>query len=246
MYTTEISAASAIPALPSRFEESQQCSTAMPVAQPDLVEDLRTLLRSVATALDVISAEPSVGESSRLHLVTATARRSVEHASALVGHAADDEEDGGRAESIDIARCVIDLAPALHAACGSDIVLELAGCRGSAPLWCRRLEFENVVLNLVVNARDAMPGGGVLSIATGSNGSASYIRVADTGIGMSPDVRAHALEPFFTTKRDRGGSGVGLAMVAKFVNAIGGEVCIESAPGAGTTIVVTGPGAPRP
>lgn len=242
MDATQINAVAVMPALPPFGLDDRYCGLlAMPRAPADLAEDLGTLIRSVTSALNVISGEPSVLGSSRLNLVIATARHSLESATSLVGQTAGGTHDARSDESVDLAQCMLDLASALQAVCGPDIVVELAGCREPSPLWCNRLALENVVLNLAVNARDAMAGGGVLSIATGSSGGKSFVRVADSGVGMSPAVRAHALEPFFTTKQDRGGSGVGLAMVADFVERIEGELRIDSAPGAGTTITVTGP-----
>jgi PAS domain S-box-containing protein len=111
-------------------------------------------------------------------------------------------------------------------------------------------ELENAVLNLVLNARDAMSDGGRLTIETGNVvvdptyatenqiaiGSYVVIAVSDTGEGMSADVLACAFEPFFTTKRDGHGSGLGLSMVYGFARQSGGQVKIYSEPGHGTTV----------
>ncbi len=114
-------------------------------------------------------------------------------------------------------------------------------------------QLENAILNLAINARDAMPTGGRLTIATDSltirkSGSGNranltpgrYITlsVSDTGTGMSPDVIEHALEPFFTTKEVGEGSGLGLSMVYGFVRQSGGDLEIRSELGKGTTIVL--------
>lgn len=109
-------------------------------------------------------------------------------------------------------------------------------------------QLELVVLNLVINARDAMPAGGQLSIATANlhrNGQGPsdlppgdyvVVSVRDTGIGMDRDVLTHAFEPFFTTKGVGKGSGLGLAQVYGFAKQSGGDVQIESHVDHGTTV----------
>ena len=112
-------------------------------------------------------------------------------------------------------------------------------------------QLEQVLLNLVLNARDAMPDGGTLTIRTTAveigeepivegllPGGYVAITVSDTGGGMDESVRSHALEPFFTTRRDAGGSGLGLATVYGTVTGAGGSVTLESVLGEGTTVVL--------
>jgi signal transduction histidine kinase len=108
-------------------------------------------------------------------------------------------------------------------------------------------QLETAMLNLVINARDAMPEGGAvrvetapvsLSAATDDLPRGDYVRlsVADTGVGMSPEVAARAFEPFFTTKETGKGSGLGLSMVYGFAKQSAGALRIDSAPGRGTTV----------
>jgi len=116
--------------------------------------------------------------------------------------------------------------------------------------------FESALLNLVVNARDAMPDGGHLQIETANVELAEhevrglapgpYVRVtvADTGSGMSPETVTRAFEPFYTTKEVGKGTGLGLSQVYGFIKQSGGEVVIGSAPGEGTTISIFLPAAP--
>jgi len=113
---------------------------------------------------------------------------------------------------------------------------------------CDENQLENALLNLAINARDAMPGGGQLTISTEAvregagpdlePGAYVCITVADTGHGMAPDVLARALEPFYSTKPLGKGTGLGLAQVYGIAQQSGGTVRIESAPGEGTKVRV--------
>jgi PAS domain S-box-containing protein len=115
------------------------------------------------------------------------------------------------------------------------------------PCCIDRAQLQSALLNLVINARDAMPGGGRVTIAaqnvTLGRGApdlaaGDYVRlsVEDTGSGMTPEVRAHAVEPFFTTKPAGKGTGLGLSMVYGFAKQSGGTLCIESLLGHGTAV----------
>ncbi len=106
-------------------------------------------------------------------------------------------------------------------------------------------QLEQVIMNLAVNARDAMPQGGRLTIATRRSGSKVVITISDTGTGMSEDVRRHAFEPFFTTKGSRG-TGLGLATVQGIVTQSGGQIDLASEPGRGTKFTITIPGVATP
>jgi two-component system cell cycle sensor histidine kinase/response regulator CckA len=103
-----------------------------------------------------------------------------------------------------------------------------------------------VLLNLARNARDAMPGGGDLTIRTGNRGGHVHIEVADSGEGMPADVAERAFEPFFTTRPKGHGAGLGLATAYGVVRQAGGELAIDSAVGAGTTIHIDLPAIDRP
>ncbi len=117
-----------------------------------------------------------------------------------------------------------------------------------------------MLINLVVNARDAMPAGGELTVTTtnewrprqtdrpASMPLAEYvvIRITDTGIGMNDEVKARIFEPFFTTKAPGRGTGIGLQTVHSIVTQAGGRIDVISAPGAGTTFRVLLPVATTP
>jgi PAS domain S-box-containing protein len=125
-----------------------------------------------------------------------------------------------------------------------DIRIETRLDAGAALVRVDPGQMEQVVLNLALNARDAMPRGGMLTLETrGARGDAVQIRVADTGRGMDEATRAHIFEPFYTTRGRAEASGLGLAAVHGIVQQSGGEIAVESAPGRGSTFTITLPSA---
>jgi CheY-like chemotaxis protein len=134
----------------------------------------------------------------------------------------------------------------LQKAVGAPIRIEVALSRDLAPAMVDPTQAELAILNLAINARDAMPYGGTLAISASNAthdgggrlaaGDYVVVSVADSGTGMAPEVLERVLEPFFTTKPVGKGSGLGLSMVHGFVTQSGGELRIESAPGRGTKV----------
>jgi two-component system, cell cycle sensor histidine kinase and response regulator CckA len=105
-----------------------------------------------------------------------------------------------------------------------------------------KLRIERIILNLALNARDAMEDGGVLSVTTRrSSEETAQIVVSDTGPGFSDEALAHLFEAGFSTKHERGGSGHGLVVLKTFVGDAGGSIEVDSRPGRGATITVTLP-----
>jgi PAS domain S-box-containing protein len=107
-------------------------------------------------------------------------------------------------------------------------------------------ELREVLTNLVHNACDAMPGGGIIELSTGQEGGRCFIKVADNGTGMPPDVRARVFDPFFTTKGVKG-TGLGLSVSYGIIQRHHGEILVESQVGVGTTFTILldpAPGAP--
>ena len=135
---------------------------------------------------------------------------------------------------------------------GPAITLDVVGTSGLWPTLVDPNQLENAVLNLCINARDAMPEGGTLTIETANKwideraarkhdlppGQYVSVCVTDTGTGMTPDVVARAFEPFFTTKPLGDGTGLGLSMIYGFARQSGGQVRIYSEVGQGTTMCI--------
>jgi CheY-like chemotaxis protein len=141
----------------------------------------------------------------------------------------------------------------LRHAAGADVRLEVLLADGLWPTLADANQLENVILNLAVNARDAMQGGGRLAIETANvtldgryaaghpdmeAGDYVSITMTDTGVGMAPEVAARAFDPFFTTKQAGQGTGLGLSQVYGFVKQSGGHVTIYSESGRGTSVKV--------
>lgn len=154
-------------------------------------------------------------------------------------------------EPVDANRLVNGMTELLRRALGERVEIRTTLAEGLWPVHADAAELENALLNLAVNARDAMPEGGRLLIEThnlagsGDVGPAGLppgdyvtIRVTDTGVGMSPEVMARAFEPFFTTKEVGKGTGLGLSQVYGFVRQSGGEVRFDSAPGQGASVTI--------
>ncbi|MBO9532414.1 MAG: PAS domain S-box protein [Solirubrobacteraceae bacterium] len=156
-----------------------------------------------------------------------------------------------KTEVVDPAELVRDLEMLLHRALGERVELEVGVTEPVASVLADRGQLEQVLVNLAVNARDAMPDGGRLSVRVAtvdldvrqaeshlglSAGPHVRITVQDTGVGMPPEVIERAFEPFFTTKGRTQGTGLGLATVYGIVTDAGGHVALHSEPGEGTTV----------
>ena len=148
-----------------------------------------------------------------------------------------------RITAIDVAKMFATLDLPLRWVLGPAYELVVAIAPDLPPLFCVESELESVVLNLAINARDAMPTGGRVTVevtrgARSGAGGGIILRVHDTGMGMDPGVAAKAFRPHFTTKSAVAGTGLGLAMVAAFARSLGGSVAIERTSPKGTTIAV--------
>jgi two-component system cell cycle sensor histidine kinase/response regulator CckA len=153
-------------------------------------------------------------------------------------------------ETLDLGETISSLAPMLGTSVGDTVKIKFEPPRDLWLVRADRSQITNVILNLAVNARDAMPGGGTLSIHARNVseresqrlgeaglplGEYVAIEAADTGCGMTPEVMARMFEPFYTTKGVGKGTGLGLASVYGIVKQSGGFIFAESEPGKGTT-----------
>ena len=147
---------------------------------------------------------------------------------------------------LDVGKLIDGLAHMLRVMLGQNIALQIRNDRPVSRVFMDASQLERTLLNLVLNARDAMPGGGEVTIDVdetmiddedGETATYVAITVADTGIGMDEATRANAFKPFFTTKGDQG-TGLGLVIVHQIVTRVGGRIRIDSEPGAGTTVQV--------
>jgi two-component system cell cycle sensor histidine kinase/response regulator CckA len=159
-------------------------------------------------------------------------------------------------EVLDLNQILVDMRPMLTQLISEDIALELVLGRDLACVRTDSSQVEQVILNLVVNARDAMPEGGRVVLETANvildeehllahpeacAGAHVLLTVHDTGCGMSPEVLEHSFEPFFTTKPLGQGTGLGLATVYGAVKQAGGHITVSSRPGCGTAFRVYWP-----
>jgi signal transduction histidine kinase len=148
--------------------------------------------------------------------------------------------DDGGPDNVSVDDALSAMGDALRWTAGPGMRVHLKLDGGSAAVKCSVRELENAIINLVANARDASPDGGLIVIAVRRDSGSGDVLIAvrDEGCGMAPESARHAFEPFFTTKASGSGSGLGLARVADFARRMGGEASLESVPGAGATVVL--------
>ncbi|TKD52266.1 response regulator [Sphingomonas baiyangensis] len=153
-------------------------------------------------------------------------------------------------EAIDPAVLIAGMSDLIDRTLGDSIVVVVESDSAGCCIWGDRHQLENAILNLAVNARDAMEGRGTITLATGiatlaegelgtaAAGDYATIAVRDTGCGMTPEVIERAFEPFFTTKPVGKGTGLGLSQIFGLVRQLSGEIAIRSTPGEGTTVTL--------
>jgi PAS domain S-box-containing protein len=215
-----------------------------------LAHDFNNLLAIVIGNLDILAGQLDLDSENMERLETAihAAERGADITGRMLKLTRSDQSVASSVEALDINELLVELVTLFRRTLDPtyQINLEL----DTQPIWVRvnKSEFENVVLNLCVNARDAMPDGGEMTISTevlplldsvdtGSDGSREMVQVSlsDNGPGMSSELITRIFEPFFSTKAGKG-SGLGLAMAYSFAASHEGEIKAVSEPGEGTTM----------
>ena len=235
----------------ARFRQSQKME-AIGQLTGGLAHDFNNLLASMSTSLQVIQMRLARGKFDGLERYLDMAQNSVRRAAALTQRLlAFSRRQTLDPKAVDTSRLIGSMEELIRRTVGPSVVVEVVGAGG---LWLTKVDapqLENALLNLCINARDAMaPHGGRLTIETANKwldermarerdlppGQYISLCVTDTGTGMTPEVIARAFDPFFTTKPTGQGTGLGLSMVYGFVRQSGGQVRIYSELGSGTTM----------
>ncbi|RKH70382.1 response regulator [Corallococcus sp. AB049A] len=217
-----------------------------------VAHDFNNLLQVVSGNLQLLQRD-AVGDSRtqrRLETALGAVERGARLASQLLAFA---RRQPLAPTALNLGRLVRDMDDLLRRALGEDVEVETVIAGGLWNTSVDRNQLENVILNLAINARDAMDGRGKLTIEAGnamlddhyamlhpevSAGQYVLLAISDTGTGMTPEVMQRAFEPFFTTKPEGRGTGLGLSMVYGFVKQSGGHVKIYSELGHGTSIKI--------
>jgi len=172
------------------------------------------------------------------HAISAAAERGASLVRQLLAFARPQPTDS---RVVDLNELVRQFAPMLRRVIGEDVELELRLDAHRLPVEVHPVQIDQVLMNVVVNARDAMPTGGQLTVSTWKLDDTAVVTVADTGVGMDASTRDRIFEPFFSTKEPGKGSGLGLSTAHGIVRHAGGSLGVSSAPGEGTTFSINLP-----
>jgi PAS domain S-box-containing protein len=216
-----------------------------------IAHDFNNLLAGITGSLDLLQTRIGQGRLEAVPRYMDAAQGAARRAAALTQRLlAFSRRQQLSPEAVDVNRLVAGLEELIRRTVGPAVEMEVVGAGGLWPTLVDPNQLENALLNLCINARDAMPDGGRLTIETANKwlderaarerelnpGQYISVCVTDTGTGMAPDVVARAFDPFFTTKPLGQGTGLGLSMIYGFVRQSGGQVRIYSEVGAGTTM----------
>jgi PAS domain S-box-containing protein len=249
--TEETKAAAELQATQEALRQAQKME-AVGQLTGGIAHDFNNLLAGITGSLELLQRRVATGRTDGLERYTSAAVTSAQRAAALtqrlLAFARRQPLDPKRVEAN---RLVAGMEDLLRRTLGPGVDLEMVLAGGLWPTLCDANQLESAILNLAINARDAMPSGGRLTVETANAhlddayaraqggeirpGQYIAISVTDTGTGMPPDVIAKAFDPFFTTKPIGQGTGLGLSMLYGFVKQSEGHVRIYSELGKGTT-----------
>ena len=216
-----------------------------------IAHDFNNLLTGIIGSLELLEVRLRQGRTSEIHRYVGAAQGASKRAAALTHRLlAFSRRQTLDPRPTDVNRLVMDMEELVRRTVGPQITLEVVTAVGLWQALIDASQLESALLNLCINARDAMPEGGRITIETANKwlddhaakerdlppGQYLSLCVTDTGSGMTPDVIARAFDPFFTTKPIGQGTGLGLSMVYGFVRQSGGQVRIYSEVGCGTTM----------
>ncbi len=259
-----LSDATAQKTLEAQFVQSQKMQAIGQLAG-GVAHDFNNLLTAISGHCDLLLLrhdrdDPDYADLVQIH-------QNANRAAALVGQLlAFSRKQTLKPERIDLGEALADLTHLLNRLVGERVGLELTPAPDIDPIRADRRQFEQVLMNLVVNARDAMPEGGTIRVrterlvlaedltrgrATVPAGAYALVQVVDSGTGIPAEVQEKIFEPFYTTKRAGEGTGLGLSTVYGIVKQSGGFVFLDSAPGEGSTFslyfpALTGEDEPAP
>lgn len=216
----------------SQVEHSQRVDS-VGVMAPGIVHDVNNQLALVLGQISLCQAmlEDHPELQPRLRAAEGAAIKCAEVLRGLLDYS---RPDPGRRELLSLNTLVEGAAALLRRVVGRSIQIQHDLAEDLPQVFGEPVKLQQVLVNLGLNARDAMPEGGLLVFRTFRAGENACLEVKDTGFGMSEDVKGRIFEPFFSTKNPGKGTGLGLAMVANIVAAHGGHIRVESEPGAGT------------
>jgi len=219
-----------------------------------IAHEFNNLLQTLTTALQLAAMQ---AKEANLQRLIDTCKRTVARATTLTGQLGSfGRVQEGRLLTVDTSAQLASALTLIRGAVGDKVAVEAAFEPELWPVTVEPLQFDLALLNLAINARDAMPGGGRLRISARNAVQATpeglapgdylCLTVLDEGAGMAPEVLARALDPFFTTKSPGQGTGLGLAQAYAFATQAGGMLTLHSAPGKGTRVHIYLPRAPGP
>lgn len=248
--TAEKQAQTALVAAEEALRQSQKME-AIGQLTGGIAHDFNNLLAGISGSLELLQVRLAQGRIDEVERYVAAAHGAAKKAAALTHRLlAFSRRQTLDPKPLDVNRLISNLEELIRRTVGPAIRVETAGAIGLWNISVDSNQLENALLNLCINARDAMPGGGSLVIETANRcledrvarecdlaaGQYVAVSVSDTGTGMTPEVIARAFDPFFTTKPIGSGTGLGLSMTYGFARQSGGHVRITSAPGQGTTV----------